>query len=161
MRCYAYYANLSHKRYSWKSIMKAYWWYRYNKLGIKLGFTIGYNSLGYGVVIPHYGTIVVNGKARVGNFAVLHTCTCIAGKKEIGDYLYFSTGSQIVGNIKLGDGITVAAHSLVNHSENSNLLLAGAPAISKRLNNPAWPETDIVYNPRVQRVKALYNSFYC
>ncbi|WP_155267486.1 serine O-acetyltransferase [Xylanibacter ruminicola] len=140
--------------------MKAYWWYRYYKLGVKLGFTIGYNSLGYGVLIPHHGTIVVNGNARVGNFAVLHTCTCIAGKKEIGDYLYFSTGSQIVGNINLGDGITVASHSLVNHSEDSNLLLAGVPAVVKRLNYTKWPETDRVYNSRVQRVKTLFNRFY-
>ena len=37
------------------------------------------NSLGYGAVIPHYGTIVVNGDARLGNYCVLHTSTCIAG----------------------------------------------------------------------------------
>src|SRR5574344_1158534 len=38
-----------------------------NKRGIKCGFTIGYNSLGYGAVIPHYGTIVVGSTNKLGN----------------------------------------------------------------------------------------------
>ncbi len=87
MRHYAYYTNTTRNNIIWYGL-RGYWAYRYKKLAIKLGFSIGHNSLGYGVVIPHHGTIVVNGKARVGNFAVLHTCTCIAGEKEIGDFFY-------------------------------------------------------------------------
>lgn len=60
--------------------------------GMKLGFTIAENVFGYGLVIPHYGTIVVGSGNRIGNYAVLHTSTCItAGKKNIGDGLYLST----------------------------------------------------------------------
>lgn len=103
-------------------------WERYKKckLGVKLGFSIGTNSLGYGVVIPHYGTIVINENARIGNYAVLHTCTCVAGGgKIIGDGLYLSTGSQIVGSLQLGNYVTIAAHSLVNKSFRGNTLIAG------------------------------------
>ena len=109
---------------------------------MQLGFSIGHNSLGYGVVLPHYGTIVINGEARVGNFAVLHTCSCIAGKKVIGDYLYLSTGSQITGDITLGDGVSVAAHSLVNKSSGDHVLLVGSPAEIKQTNYPLWVERD-------------------
>ena len=53
--------------------------YRFNTLGRKLGFSIGCNVFGYGLVIPHYGLIVGNGNNEAGNFCVLHTGTCIAG----------------------------------------------------------------------------------
>lgn len=34
---------------------------RYDKVSQKLGFSIDYSVFGYGLVIPHYGTIVVGG----------------------------------------------------------------------------------------------------
>ncbi len=40
------------------------------KLGVKCGFSIGQNSLGYGVVIPHYGTTAINSETRI-NYAVI------------------------------------------------------------------------------------------
>lgn len=33
---------------------------------MKLGFSIGCNVFGYRLVIPHYGTIVVNNEVRAG-----------------------------------------------------------------------------------------------
>lgn len=109
------------------------------KAGIKFGFSIGYNSLGYGVVIPHWGTIVVNPDSRIGNFAVLQTSTCIAGGgKIIGDGLYLAVGSQIVGKLTLGNNVTIASHTMVNKSFGDNVLLVGAPAFVKRSDEKAW-----------------------
>jgi len=61
---------------------------RYRKLGIKLGFSIGYNVFGYGLHLPHMGTIVVNNTTRAGNFCVFQTSICIGGngKKLVMDY---------------------------------------------------------------------------
>lgn len=100
------------------------------KMGEKLGFSIGIHSLGYGVVIPHYGTIVVGGDPRIGNFAVLHTSTCISdNKKVIGDGLYLATGAKITSEITLDNNISVGANSVVNKSyTGDNALIAGAPA---------------------------------
>lgn len=144
--------------------MLAYEHCRLSKLGIKCGFSIGPNSLDYGVVIPHYGTIVVNANARIGRYAVLHTCTCVAGgDKEIGDGLYLSTGSQIVGPVVLGNGVTIAAHSLVNKSFGSNVLVAGAPAVVKREKQLAWYETDrdkATFFTRVQEIDSLRKQLY-
>ena len=56
-------------------MQRYYYKYRFRKLGMKLGFTISENVFGYGLVIPHYGTIVVGSGNRVGNYAVLHTST--------------------------------------------------------------------------------------
>lgn len=139
MRHYAYYKNTNQGKLGLRCILMLYWHRKWNRLSLKLGYSIGPNSLGYGVVLPHHGTIVVNENAHVGNFAVLHTSTCIAGgDKEIGDFFYLSSGSQIVGKVNLGEGVSVAAHSLVNKSFGDNVLLAGCPATVKRENYQPW-----------------------
>lgn len=111
-------------------LLYAYNMKKYCKLGEKLGFSIGCDSLGYGVVIPHYGTIVIGGAPRIGNYAVLHTSTCISdNKKVIGDGLYLSTGAKITSEITLGNNISIGANSVVNKSyAGNNALIAGAPA---------------------------------
>lgn len=114
LRRYAYYYNTSSQSVIHK-VMALYEHYRLAKYAIKTSFSIGQNALDYGVVIPHYGTIVVNETAQIGPFAVLHTSTCVAGGgKIIGEGFYLSSGSQLVGEIILGDNVTIAAHSLVN-----------------------------------------------
>ncbi len=164
LRRYAYYYNTHKRLFSWNTIMMTYEHFKVAKLGLKCGFSIGQNSLGYGVVIPHYGTIVINSESRIGNYAVIHTSTCIAGgDKIIGDGFYLSTGCQVVGALKIGDGVTVAAHSLVNKSFESNLLLVGAPAIVKRNNQPVWYNTDRDrdrFSKYIEQIELLRNRIY-
>lgn len=142
MRMYAYYANTTHSGQYFRALIRLYWGRQYRKLGLQLGFSIGHNTIGYGVKIPHYGTIVINGEARIGNFSVLHTSTCIAGKIEVGDFFYLSTGSQLVGNINIGNNVSVAAHSLVNKCYGNDVLLAGSPAKIVRTDYPNWIQRD-------------------
>lgn len=129
------------------------------RLGIKLGFSIAKDALGYGVVIPHYGTIVVGGGNKIGNYSVLHTSTCIThGQNVIGDMFYLSTGSKIIGDgIRLGDNVSVCANSVVNKSvPGSNILLAGLPANIKRNDYPSWTERDRdIYTQRVLMIEEL------
>jgi serine O-acetyltransferase len=117
---------------------------KFNRISLKLGFSIAPNVFGPGLYIPHYGTIVVNGNAKVGANCVLHTSTCIAGseQKKLGDNLYISTGVIISGNTNIGDNVTISANSLVNKSvAESNVLLGGTPAkvIKERA---AWHQCD-------------------
>lgn len=161
LRRYAYYYNTHKRLLSWNSLMMLWERYQMNKLGVRLGFSIGINALGYGVVIPHYGTIVVNQDARIGNYAVLHTCTCVAGgDKIIGDGFYLSTGCQVVGPVRIGDGVTVAAHSLVNKSFEGNLLIAGAPALIKRTNRSIWYESEERFSKAVKEIEMLKKRIY-
>lgn len=163
LRRYEYYRN-NHKRLlSLNSFMLWIEHKKLSRLAIKCGFSIGPNALGYGVVIPHYGTIVVNSEARIGNYAVLHTCTCVAGgDKQIGNGLYLSTGCQIVGAVTLGDGVTVAAHSLVNKSFSGNCLVVGAPAFVKRESQPIWyeAEKDGLFSNYVRQVEMIKKQIY-
>lgn len=162
LRKYAYYKNTHCKTLSINSLIMVYERYRLSKLAIKCGFSIGPNSLEYGVVIPHHGTIVVNENSHIGPFSVLHTCTCVAGGgKEIGEGFYLSSGSQLVGEFKLGENVTVAAHTLVNRGAYSNVLLAGSPASVKKESYPSWYERDgAEYATRVKTVLHLKEKIY-
>lgn len=161
LRRYAYYYNNHNRMLSINSLMMLLERYKLNRLALRLGFSIGTNSLGYGVVIPHYGTIVVNQDARIGNYAVLHTCTCVAGgDKVIGDGFYLSTGSQVVGSVKIGQGVTVAAHSLVNKSFEDNVLIAGAPAVVKHTDRPLWYENEERFTKAVKEIDKIRKEIY-
>lgn len=117
---------------------------KFNRISLKLGFSIAPNVFGPGLYIPHYGTIVVNGNAKVGANCVLHTSTCIAGseQKKFGDNLYISTGVIISGDTQLADNVTISANSLVNKSvSQSNVLLGGTPARVLK-ERAAWHQCD-------------------
>lgn len=138
--------------------VKSKWYgYRFSKISLKLGFSIGRDVFGYGLVIPHYGTIVVNNGVRAGNYCVLHTSTCIGGaNKTIGDGLYLASGAKIMGDVNLGNGVSVAAGSLVNKSYGDNVLIAGMPGIVVRDNYPIWYQRDgLKYEKRVEKIEEL------
>ena len=154
MRTVAYYVNTKKKG----TFLYYYNLRIFNKLGAKLGFSIGYNVFGYGLLIPHYGTVVVNSGTRAGNFCVIHTSTCIGGSgKRIGNGLYLASGAQIMGgNVELGNNISIAASSMVNKSfKESNILLAGLPAALKK-ETLAWYKRDgEIYERRVEQIEQL------
>ena len=109
--------------------------YKFRNLSIQLGFSIPKNVFGSGLAIVHYGTIIVNDKARVGRNCRIHACTNIGasggepGAPQIGDNVYIGPGTCIFGNITIGNGIAIAANSTVNKSfEENNIMIAGTPA---------------------------------
>ncbi len=129
---------------------------RYRKLGIKLGFSIGAQVFGYGLVIPHYGTIVVGASNRIGNYSVLHTSTCITdNRKVIGDGLYLSTGAKLTSQIELGDYVSIGANSLVNKSFGSNVMIAGTPAVKIKESEPWYIRDGEEYLKKVLSVNEL------
>lgn len=134
-----------------------YWSYRLRKLGYKTGFSISTGVLGYGVVIPHYGTIVVGSGNTIGNYAVLHTSTCItAGRKKIGNAFYCSTGAKVLNDIELYDAVTVGANAVVNKSvEESNVLLVGIPAKIKQKEEYWYLKAGEKFTARVEKCEKL------
>lgn len=125
------------------------------KLSTLLGFSIGYDTLGYGVVISHPGTIVVGDNNKIGNYAVLHTSTCVTGDgKMIGDGFYLSTGAKVVKKITIGNNVIVGANAVVNKSiDRDNVLIAGIPA--KIINEAeTWYKRDN-FSKRVDKIEKL------
>ena len=49
-----------------------YYYYKFRRLSLKLGFSIHLNVFGPGISIPHYGTIVVNANAQIGKNCRIH-----------------------------------------------------------------------------------------
>ncbi len=109
--------------------------YRYKKLSIALGFSIPKNSFGPGLCIPHYGSIVVNSRAKIGMNCKIHSGTNIGasgGRPEapvIGDNVYIGPGAKIYGNITLANNIVIAANACVSDSfTEENIMIGGIPA---------------------------------
>lgn len=110
---------------------------RKNKLGARLGLSIPHSVFQEGLRIYHYGSIVVNGNARVGKNCKLHGNNCIGNKGVsleapiIGDNVDIGFGSCIIGNITLGNNLLIGANSLVNKSidndSDSCVILVGSP----------------------------------
>lgn len=117
------------------SIYKRYLRYKYSSLALKLNYSIPPNVFGPGLCILHYGTIVVNSKAKIGKNCRLEVCVNIGasggGKlaPTIGNNVYIGPGVKIYGDITLGNNIAIAANSSVNKSFlEDNILIGGSPA---------------------------------
>lgn len=109
--------------------------YQFKKYSIKLGFSIPPNAFGPGLAIPHYGTIVINSRAKIGANCRIHVCVNIGAAggnpeaPQIGDNVYIGPGTKIYGNIKIGNNIAIGANSTVNKSiEEEHIFIAGSPA---------------------------------
>lgn len=157
-----YLKAMRYKQYYDKKWGGVYWRYRFRKLGLKLGFTINPTELGYGVIIPHYGTIVVGSGNRIGNYAVFHTCICItAGNKIIGDGLYCATGCKILNDIQIGDYVTIGANAVLNKSvSEGSALMLGIPAQKKREEWPWFIRDGEIYQERQRRCEELRKKLF-
>jgi len=115
---------------------KAYLKYKLHRSELKLGFHIPLNTIGPGLFIYHYGTILINTKVRVGANCSLQALVGITGKSAvdsrcptIGDNVFIGEGAFIVGDITIADGIVIGAHSVVTKSFlEPNITIAGSPA---------------------------------
>lgn len=158
MRFVDYYQNKTH-RGMLDHLLRMVHKFHFDRLGLKLGFSLNPDSFGYGLVIPHYGTIVINGDCKFGNYCVLHTSTCIAGGgKSFGNGFYLSSGAKVTGIGTYGDAVSIAANSVANRPAVDHCLLAGMPAEVKKTHYPYWYERDgeRFWN-RVARIEDLKN----
>lgn len=146
----------SHQNGLINRFLGGYYKLRQRKFGLKLGWSIASDAFGYGLLLPHYGTIVV-GPNNIGNYAVLQTSTCISGNmKTIGDALYVSTGAKLTNKVVLGDNVTIAANSVVTKSfPNGNVLLAGMPATVLKSSDPWYIRDGVEYAEKVKRIEEL------
>jgi len=123
-----------HKKYSIRGFL-----YRVilSRLGYKYGFQIPADtSIGEGFYIGHFGTIVINPRAKIGkNCNIAHSVTIgqanrgkLKGYPVIGDYVWIGTGAVIVGNINIGSNVLIAPNSFVNIDVPSNSIVVGNPA---------------------------------
>jgi serine O-acetyltransferase len=106
--------------------------YRFNRLGALLGFSVPPNTCGSGLVLVHYGSIIISDKASLGKDCRIHSCVNIGEYKgkapTIGDRVYIGPGAKLYGDIHIGNGVVVGANAVVNKSFPDNVTIAGIPA---------------------------------
>lgn len=98
-----------------------YWFKaRKNRLGSRLGFIISAGCFGEGLKIEHYGSVIVNPKARIGKYCTIHGNCCIGSKGGypddspiIGDNVDIGQFAQILGGIRIADNVKIGAGAVV------------------------------------------------
>lgn len=108
----------------------------YIHFAYKYGFQIPlHTQIGEGFYIGHFGTVVINRNAIIGNNCnIAHNVTIgqtnkgsKKGVPQIGNKVWIGTGSVLVGNIKIGDNVLIAPNSYVNFDVPPNSLVLGNP----------------------------------
>ena len=117
----------------WASFYKM----KLHKLELKTGIDFEDNiNIGKGLIIGHWGKIVVNGQAKLGDQVfITHGVTIgrdVRGKRAgvptIGNRVCVRTNSTIVGNIIIGDDVLIAPNTFVNFDVPSHSIVIGNPA---------------------------------
>lgn len=98
----------------------------------RTGLEILTPSLGGGVIMPHWGRIILNAESIGDDLYVFHNVTIgndyRTGRPVIGSDVFIGTGATLVGGITVGDHVVVAAGSVVVKDVPSCSLVAGNPA---------------------------------
>jgi serine O-acetyltransferase len=111
----------------------------------KFGFQISTKTkIGRGVFFGHFGTVVINENAVIGeNCNINHNVTIgrqNRGKKKgspvIGNRVWIGTGAVIVGKILIEDDVLIAPNSYVNFDVPSGSIVMGNPGTLITKSNP-------------------------
>lgn len=100
-------------------------------------------TIGHSLYIGHYGGIVINPNAVIGDNCNISQGVTIGisgrgdfrGVPKIGNNVYIGVNAVIAGNISIGDNVVIAANSLVVKSVSSNITVMGVPATKASNNN--------------------------
>ena len=108
---------------------------RFHRLRVKYGFSIPLNVFGPGLSIAHFGSIVVNGNAKVGeNCRIQDSVTIGATNGEsdapvIGNNVFIGSGARIIGKVNIASDIAIGANAVVVKDFNkSGITIGGVPA---------------------------------
>lgn len=130
LRKHEYYRNCTKNIF-----MKFFYGYLQLKMGYKLGFNVPCNTFKGGLRLLHAGTIVVNKKARIGEWCDVCPGVVIAQNLDsdsvpvIGDHVWIGAGAKIFGKIVIGDNTMIGANAVVCKSfPQGNVRIAGNPA---------------------------------
>lgn len=161
------YRYTGNKKISWVSKRRLYGWqytriwrkanyYQGNKLlflvygflllkkSIRFGFQISpYATIGKGLYIGHFGTVIVSNDAILGDNVNLSPNVIIGrtnrgekwGAPNIGSNVWIGSGAVIVGQVSIGDNVLIAPNSYVNFNVPSDSIVIGNPAIVHKNTN--------------------------
>lgn len=105
---------------------------------LKYGFQISpHATIGKGLYLGHFGTIVVGNEVIIGDNCNLSPNVVIGrtnrgkyvGSPKIGNSVWIGSGAIIVGNISIGDNVLIAPNAYVNFDVPKDSVVVGNPAV--------------------------------
>ncbi|MDD4899721.1 MAG: serine O-acetyltransferase [Candidatus Omnitrophica bacterium] len=90
-------------------------------------------EIGKGLLIEHFGGIVLNGKTKIGEFSTISHQVTIGNRRPgggspvIGDHVYLCVGAKVLGDIQIGNHSVIGANSVLLESVPANSVVAGIP----------------------------------
>ena len=135
-----YYFNLKRKIHFY------FYYFRFKKLGLKLGFTIPLNVIDKGLLIYHKGNVVINANHIGKNVSIAGTVFCVAKgqtneRPTLGDNVSIGMNVTLIGGIEIASMIAIGAGSVVTKSFlTENITIAGNPAkiINNKEGSSSW-----------------------
>lgn len=109
-----------------------------NIWGERTGISISRDNIGKGLRIWHYGSIIINGNAKIGENCQLHGNNCIGNKglmrddevPTIGNNVDIGVGAVVLGKVYVADDIKIGANAVVTKSfYEKGITIAGIPAV--------------------------------
>lgn len=102
-------------------------------------------EIGKGLLINHFGGIVINSGSKIGDFCTISHGVTIGNQRPggkspiLGNNVYIAVGAKILGDIRIGDNSIIGANAVVLESVPENSLVVGIPAkIIKRINKAEY-----------------------
>lgn len=96
------------------------------------GLEINTPSLGGGLIMPHWGRIILNAESIGDDLYALHNVTVgndyVTGRPVLGNDVFLGVGSCVLGSVTIGDHVVVAAGSVVLDDVRPCTVVAGNPA---------------------------------
>lgn len=93
--------------------------------------------IGKGLRIHHFGGIIVNSEASIGEYCTLYhgvTLGDLGGwgsSPRVGNRVTIGAGAKLLGNIEIGDDCHIGANAVVRTSVPAGCLAVGVPAVIK------------------------------
>lgn len=142
-----WYMYLFRKATGYKKYSPGWFFYSFllRRYGYKYGFQIpAFTEIGEGFYIGHYGAVVINGKARIGNNCTIGPGITIGqanrgklkGYPIIGDNVWIGTNAVIVGNVTIGSNVLIAPNAFVNVDIPGGSMVIGNPCQIIAKENP-------------------------
>lgn len=102
-------------------LMRVWYLHKLRSLSRITGFQIPPNTVGEGLTIWHWGTIIINPKVKIGKNCTLYPGVLIGHKEEgqpapvIGNNVFICSGAKIIGNVHIGNNVVIGHNCVVTH----------------------------------------------
>lgn len=126
------------------NIVGVYYRHKLNRIERKTGIHIeGNPNFGRGIIIGHYGRIIINGGVEFGEqIYITHGVTIgrnAVGKKKgapvIGNRVRIGANASIVGNVRIGNDVMIAPNAFVNVDVPDHSVVVGNPCMIHHKDN--------------------------